>query len=194
MSKNDWLNVNTVDDLDSYDDITTYLQSKRNETRNKHLLLGNGFSVAYDPSIFSYIALSNFVETSKDKLLTNLFQAINSKNFEEVMRHLDVFLVFAKSLNANASFIKTITTAHDKLKKSLIQAVEALHPKHVYKIAEEKSQSCAAFFNYYLSKGTNLLSLYIGVYSDEDLSYVKSIKDQYKIPLRVYNAKTVNAW
>lgn len=43
-----------VEDLPSYTDVVKYLNSKH---RIKHLLFGNGFSMAYDPNIFSYNAL-----------------------------------------------------------------------------------------------------------------------------------------
>jgi len=38
--------------LESFDDVHASLQ--KNRDRDFHLLLGNGFSVAYDPKIFSY--------------------------------------------------------------------------------------------------------------------------------------------
>jgi len=150
MSQKDWINANTISDLASYEDVTKYLGSKKCATRKKHLLLGNGFSVAYDPKIFSYTALSNFIEESKNDNLINLFKAINTKNFEELMRYLDIFLVFSKTFNADEKLIKTIAITQNTLKNSLIEAVKAMHPEHVYTIPEEKSQACATFLNYYL--------------------------------------------
>ena len=44
----------------TYQEVMDYLKSKKN--RKIHLLFGNGFSMGYDPQIFSYNALSEFVK------------------------------------------------------------------------------------------------------------------------------------
>jgi hypothetical protein len=58
--------------LKTYQEVITYLNGPRG--RKKHLLFGNGFSMAYNKNIFSYNALSNFNETTGDPLIQNLFQ------------------------------------------------------------------------------------------------------------------------
>jgi hypothetical protein len=45
--------------LETFDDVMASM--KANTKRPFHLLLGNGFSMAYDPAIFSYNALHKFV-------------------------------------------------------------------------------------------------------------------------------------
>jgi len=40
-----------------------------------------------------------------------------------------------------------------------------------------------------------LNSIYIGVYSDADLKHLKSIESKFKkLPIRYFDAKTVNVW
>jgi hypothetical protein len=39
-----------------------------------------------------------------------------------------------------------------------------------------------------------LASIYIGVYSEADLKHIKSIERKFKVPVRVFDAKTVNVW
>jgi len=46
------------DKLPTYEKIIKYVNGQK---RKKHLLLGNGFSISYAPSIFSYNALSTFI-------------------------------------------------------------------------------------------------------------------------------------
>jgi hypothetical protein len=60
-------------ELKSYEEITQYLNRRK---RTTHLLLGNGFSMAYDAKIFSYNALSNFLDNLNDDLLKKIFTAI----------------------------------------------------------------------------------------------------------------------
>jgi hypothetical protein len=43
--------------LKTYDEVITYLQKNN---RTPHLMVGNGFSMAYDSKIFSYNALHKF--------------------------------------------------------------------------------------------------------------------------------------
>lgn len=138
----------TVDNLPTYVEITNYLSSKK---RPKHLLMGNGFSMAYDPSIFSYNALSTFIENSDDLLLKQLFKTINTKNFEIIMQELDNFAKIAEVFSADKSLVNRIVQTNEKLKGSLIGAVQQLHPEHVFTIPDEKSSLCFKFLDDYLS-------------------------------------------
>jgi hypothetical protein len=54
-----------IDDLPTYQQILEDLGKKG---RLIHLLFGNGFSMAYDKNIFSYNALSTFIENIDDPL------------------------------------------------------------------------------------------------------------------------------
>ena len=39
-----------------------------------------------------------------------------------------------------------------------------------------------------------LVSVYIGVYSEEDLHHIEQIRNQFKCKVRIYDAKTANVW
>jgi len=39
-----------------------------------------------------------------------------------------------------------------------------------------------------------LNSVYIGVYSEKDYNHIKQIESQFKVPLRVFDAKSLNVW
>jgi hypothetical protein len=136
-----------IDSLESYEDV---INSLRKKNRRKHLLFGNGFSIAYDAKIFSYNALSNFIDKSPDESLKELFKVINTKNFELIMRQLENFVQIAQVFNADTTLISKIQEASQTLKDSLIDAVKALHPEHVFEIPEEKSKSCFNFIQEYL--------------------------------------------
>lgn len=109
------------------------------------MLLGNGFSMAYDAKIFSYNALSAFIENSEDELLKQLFNSINTKNFEIIMQQLDLFANVAQVFNADKELIDKIKHTSETLKNSLIDAVKAMHPEHVFKIPEEKMPLAVLF-------------------------------------------------
>jgi hypothetical protein len=137
-----------INKLISYKDVVDSLNKKN---RTKHLLFGNGFSMAYNAEIFSYNALSNFIENLNDPLLSQLFNGLNTKNFELIMQQLDNFCEIASIFKADKHLINSIKQASEKLKNSLLDAVKELHPEHVFKMSEEKCKHCFSFLESYLS-------------------------------------------
>ena len=135
-------------ELQNYQEVIQYLDKNK---RDKHLLLGNGFSMAYDTTIFSYNALNKFIEKIEDPLLQKLFEIVNTKNFELVMQQLDNFCQLAEEFSSDAELKVKIQAASDALKRSLIDAVKELHPEHVFQVPEEKSKACADFLGDYLN-------------------------------------------
>lgn len=71
-------------ELMTFEEVSSSLKKKKN--RPMSLLLGNGFSIAYDNDIFSYNALYTFLTSQEDALLNKLFGVIRTKNFELVKR------------------------------------------------------------------------------------------------------------
>lgn len=137
-----------IEKLQTYQQVIDSLHKKG---RKKHLLFGNGFSMAYDRNIFSYNALSNFIETTGDPLIKNLFEKLNTKNFELIMQQLDNFCEIAEVFSDDKTLVPKIKSAIEKLKNSLIDAVKELHPEHVFKVPEEKSTACINFLQEYLN-------------------------------------------
>jgi hypothetical protein len=130
-----------------YSEVIKYLND---ESRERHLLLGNGFSMTYDKDIFSYNALSEFLFKSEDKLLKKLFEIIKTSNFETIMRELDTFYQLANEFLADKKMGAKIATVSESLKDHLIRAVSQLHPDHVFNIPAEKSKKCLEFLKDYL--------------------------------------------
>lgn len=143
------------DDLQNYDSVIKKLNKR---SHPKHLIMGNGFSMAYDHKIFSYNALYDFIEKLEDDTLSKLFKVINTKNFELVMRQLDNFIEMAKAFDEDGYLTKALTEAHQLLQQSLIDAVSSLHPEHVFEVKEEKSKACYKFLNEFLQKEGKVFS------------------------------------
>jgi hypothetical protein len=141
--------------LKTYDEIIPYLIKKK---RTPHLLLGNGFSMAYDHEIFSYNALFGFIEDLDDEFLSKLFGIVKTKNFELVMQQLDNFCELIEAFGSDNGLLEKVKVASANLKSSLIDAVESLHPEHVFKIPDEESARCARFLSDYLSNEGNIFS------------------------------------
>jgi len=141
--------------MKSYQEVIQYLAKAK---REKHLLIGNGFSISYNPSIFSYNALSKYVESAKDEDLKKLFEAVKNKNFELLMQQLANTKNIVTALGGDAKLVKKIDAASSKLKQSLIDAVSSLHPEHVFKIPAATSKKCSEYLNEFLSKDGKIFS------------------------------------
>ena len=142
-------------ELKTYSEVIRYLDK---EKRQRHLLLGNGISMAYDAGIFSYNALNKFIEEIDNELLRKLFQIVNTKNFEVVMQQLDNFCQLAEEFSSDKGLTSKIQIAGDSLKSRLIDAVKQSHPDHVFEIPEEKSKSCARFLNPFLESDRHVFT------------------------------------
>lgn len=142
--------------LESFDDVLASI--KKNPSREFHLLLGNGFSMAYDPKIFSYNALHDFVTKLVDKDLSTILRVIETRNFEVIMQHLDNFSSLITAFGGDPKLKKRIDDASVKLKTSLLDAVKALHPEHVFKIPEAKSIACSEFLKVFLDSHGKIYS------------------------------------
>ncbi len=143
------------EDLPDYKSVVDKLNKRKYP---KHLIMGNGFSMAYDHKIFSYNALYDFIEKLEDSTLSKLFEVVNTKNFELVMRQLDNFIEMAKAFEDDGKLTKALTDANQLLRQSLIDAVSSLHPDHVFEIEEQKSKACFSFLNEYLEKEGRVFS------------------------------------
>ena len=134
------------------------IESLNKKKRKKHLLLGNGFSISFDSGIFSYNALSKFLENVDNEILQKLFQIIKTSNFELLMEQLDNVAQIADVFGADEAVVANIKKAADILKESLINAIKELHPKHVFEIPDDKNKACARFINEYLTQDGNIFT------------------------------------
>lgn len=142
--------------LETFDDVLASI--RKNSRRQFHLLLGNGFSVAYDPKIFSYNALHEFVKNLKDKDLSKVLEVIETRNFEVIMQYLDNFAALIDAFGGDPKLTRRIEAASAKLKQSLLDAVSAMHPEHVFKVPEDQSKACATFLQQFLNSSGAIYS------------------------------------
>ena len=134
--------------LETFGDVLKSIES--NKDREFHVLLGNGFSMAYDSNIFSYNAVSDYIASIDDDLLVKLFDIIKTKNFELIMQQLGNFAALIDAFGSDERLKSKVEQSAAKLKKSLLDAVKALHPEHVFTIPQDKSDACAAFLKTFL--------------------------------------------
>jgi hypothetical protein len=184
--------------LEAFEDVLASI--RKNPRRQFHLLLGNGFSVAYDPNIFSYNALHDFVKSLNDKNLSKILEVIETRNFEMIMQYLDNFAVLVDAFGGDPKLKKRVEAASAKLKKSLLDAVKAMHPEHVFKVPEDQSKACATFLQHFLNStgciySTNYdLLLYWVLMRNSELQYVDGCGRELENDTGKYMAPEDQEW
>ena len=68
--------------------LLTFEQALANAPQKRHLLLGNGFSIALKPDIFSYSSLYDSANFTKVPYAEAIFDALETRDFEAVIRVL----------------------------------------------------------------------------------------------------------
>lgn len=142
--------------LEAFEDVLKSIQ--KNKGRPFHLLLGNGFSVAYDPDIFSYTALHSFVAKLDNKLLNTLFEIIKTRNFELVLEQLTTFSALLEAFGSEKRLQAEVIEATGLLKNRLVDAIQGMHPQHVFKVPQQSIDACARFLAHFLDTGGNLFT------------------------------------
>ena len=142
--------------LETFQDVLASIQ--KNRTRRFHLLLGNGFSMAFDSDIFSYNALHDYIQNSRDPDLKTILGVIETKNFEVIMQQLDTCAALVDAFAGDRALRQRIEDASANLKKSLLSAVQKLHPEHVFRVPQSQSKACAAFLKIFLDTRGHLYS------------------------------------
>lgn len=143
-------------DLKTFDDVAQAIE--KNKDRKSSLLLGNGFSMAYDRDIFSYNALNEFVRKQDDEVLRRLLDVVAITDFERVMQHLDVLLRLCELFDEGDRVRGRVLSAKELLQNGLLEAVKELHPEHVFKVSDGKCDACAGFLKYFMDSDGSLFT------------------------------------
>lgn len=134
----------------SYNELITYLKKQKDDKdkslpRPLNLLLGNGFSVNYSHSIFTYKALAEYVQKNGTDLVKNLFKSLKTENFELIMEQLDQMIAVLQAMPNLADAAENLSNAKEGLKIALLDAIRESHPDHVFKVTPEEIKNCANF-------------------------------------------------
>lgn len=103
---------------------------------NRHLLLGNGFSQAWNSDIFRY---ENLLEKAnlgnRNEAIKGVFAKLETYDFEVVMKTMLASIFVAQSFNEYPAFVKGIRRDAECLKNSLITTISKTHPSFPYEIS-----------------------------------------------------------
>jgi hypothetical protein len=141
--------------------------SKRCSTR--HLLLGNGFSIACRPDIFLYGKLYENADFSELSPTANLaFEALNTQDFERVIKALrDAARILAR-YQGPSSFVEKMKSDADALRELLVETIAASHPAWPGEISDAEYRACREFiapFNHIYTFNYDLLLYWVQMHT-----------------------------
>jgi hypothetical protein len=119
-------------------------------TSTPHVLLGNGFSIACRPNIFTYGSLVTNADFSAVPNAPKLFQALGTNDFEMVIRALQSAAKLLRSYGAsNFALADQMEKDAEELKKVLVQAIAGKHPDHPFEIDDNEYRRCRKFLSHF---------------------------------------------
>lgn len=119
--------------------------------KKRHLLLGNGFSIACRPKIFTYGSLFEQADFSSAPRLPAVFKAVGTTDFEHVIKMLeDASRVLPVYSREAVEVAKQMAVDAESLKDILIQTVANNHPNIPNEIADEQFWACRKFLSHFL--------------------------------------------
>jgi hypothetical protein len=131
--------------------ILTFKQAlKDSEKYNKrHVLLGNGFSIACRPNIFVYGRLFEQADFSKlSPSAKKAFEALRTQDFERVIKALrDSTSLIAVYEGSISKIIGEMQQDADGLRELLVQTIADSHPEWPGEIAESEYAACREFLS-----------------------------------------------
>lgn len=117
------------------------------EANRPCILLGNGFSIALRPDIFSYVALRDrAMPGGISPAAWEAFDLLDTNDFEVVMRGLLVGGDLVESYGeGHVQLAAQMRNDAAALREVLVQTIAASHPDHPFEIDEESYDSCRQF-------------------------------------------------
>lgn len=126
----------------------------------KNLLLGNGFSIACVPTIFTYSSLYKQADFSKMPEVKEVFKILKTQDFEEVIHALEyAALVLPSYIDNLPRTVAKLQRHAKKIKEILIQTIAKNHPERPSSIEDSKYRSCIKFLNNFLGNDGIIYSL-----------------------------------
>lgn len=139
------------------------------------LLVGNGFSIACCPTIFTYNALLEEADFSAvGPFARTIFDRLETKDFEKVIRALNETAIIARHYGcSDNSLLNAIQMDADGIKEQLAKTIARRHPDHPSAISFNQYKSCRSFlssFDKVFSLNYDLLLYWTSMQDDPSLA------------------------
>ena len=125
-------------------------------TNSRHLLTGNGFSIACRPNIFLYKKLFEQADfTNLSKAAREVFGALSTQDFEKVIKALrDSAIVLPVYSKSYLKTVEKLRSDADGLRELLVQTIATNHPERPHDITDLEFDCCKQFLSHFKNKYT----------------------------------------
>lgn len=166
--------------------LLTFQEAIQKEKGKKHVLLGNGFSIACRANIFNYKALFDRADFSKlSPNVREVFDALETTDFEIVMEALKTSAILLRLYkDKKADLSEEMLADAEGLREVLVHAIADGHPAKPYDIRADEVNSCLGF----LSNFDNIytlnydLLLYWAIMNEQENTSEKTYDDGFRMP------------
>jgi hypothetical protein len=175
--------------------LLTFTEALRDSDRNsrRHVLLGNGFSIACRPHIFAYGKLFEQADFSKiSPTAKKAFTALGTQDFEKVIKALRDASKIVAAYGGSPDLVVALAADADGLKEILVQTIAASHPAWPGELTEAEYQACRAFlsnFNTVYTFNYDLLLYWVQMHTEEGKN--PSSDDGFRTPQDDYDSAYV---
>ncbi|UFN51588.1 DUF4917 family protein (plasmid) [Roseomonas sp. OT10] len=142
----------------------------RSDPGKRKLLLGNGFSIAWRATAFTYRSLLEAADLPRLPRAKAVFDALGTSDFEEVIRSLlSAARITPAFGSAGAAMAEEMREDAEALKGILVEAIASRHPDRPQAVGDAAFAACRAFlrhFGCYYTLNYDLL-LYWALMHDE---------------------------
>ena len=114
-------------------------------TGKKHILLGNGFSIACRSEIFLYKNLYESADFSNNEHIKSLFSKLGTYDFEEVIQVLDKSSFILPLYNTDPNLRNSLKDDSSLLKEILLKTICGKHPDLPSEIRDSEYLNCGLF-------------------------------------------------
>jgi hypothetical protein len=123
-----------------------------NETAGlrRHLLLGNGFSIALFPNRFRYGSLFEEIDFTQAPVLRQVFAELATQDFEVAIKALREASRVSPLYGASAEVGAQMLEHAELLKDLLVRAIAGRHPARPSDITEEQYRACRQFLAHFV--------------------------------------------
>jgi hypothetical protein len=157
--------------------------------KKRHLLVGNGFSIAWRREIFTYGAL--FERADFKNLSTrarSAFEALDTTDFEQVIRGLQTSAALAELFGVSSEVVQEMNEVAASLRELLVTTIATSHPDNPSVLDESELSTCSRFLNHFntvYSINYDLLLYWVGMHLLDNIPMEKrrlAFDDGFRTP------------
>ncbi|OUD36311.1 hypothetical protein FPG59_06735 [Flavobacterium sp. FPG59] len=137
-------------------DLINFQQALNNAQvyKQRHLLLGNGFSIACVPTIFTYQSLFNEADFKDSPQIKKAFEILKTTDFELVIQALEQSGKLLEGYdNTQSKLASQMLADAEIIKDILIQTIANNHPGSPADIPDAKFNACSNFLSNFITSG-----------------------------------------